>query len=185
MLTLKKLVEQYLPLANKLAFQKKKNLPKHIDIEDLRSAAYLGLVEAANRYNPDVGVNFSTFAYPRINGAIIDYLRDLGWFKKGNSHYILSLDSSESGYECTLSDTIKAKKESNDCMEILEEISRNLDDQAKSVLKHYFIDELSMQEVGDKFGVSEGRISQLIKEYKSRICSECDKDFVFEFGRVA
>ena len=167
------LVEQYVPLANKLAFQRKKTLPRFIDIEDLRSAAYLGLVEAANRFNPDLGICFSTFAYPRINGAIIDHLRDLGWLKKGESCSITSLDAPVADSETNvLGELIAAKEERHDEEEILEVISQNLDDQAKVVLGHYFIDEMSMKTIGEKFGVTEGRISQLIKEYKSRIRSD-------------
>jgi len=166
------LVEQYVPLANKIVFQKKKSLPCFIDVEDLRSAAYLGLVEAANRYNPDFGVCFSTFAYPRINGAIIDYLRNQGWMKRGGTCRIISLDAPMSDNDSyVLRDTIEAKEEITDQEEILEVISLKMDNHAKSVLRHYFIDELSMKEVGDKFGVTEGRISQLIKQYKEKIRS--------------
>ncbi len=170
MSNISQLVEQYIPLANKLAYQKIKSLPRNIDIEDLRSAAYLGLVEAANRYKSELGVCFSTFAYPRISGAIIDYLREQGWMKRGDTCRILSLDTTlVNNEDCVLGDTVEAKEERRDQEEILEVISLNLDGQAKSVLKHYFIDDLSMKEVGDKFGITEGRISQLIKQYKSRI----------------
>lgn len=162
------LVEQYIPLANKIAYQKKRSLPRFIDIEDLRSAAYLGLVEAASRYNPELGICFSTFAYPRINGAILDYVRSQGWLKRGDTCYIVSLDAPLTEESCVLGDAIEAKEECNQ-EEIFEVISSDLDNQAKSVLRCYFIDELSMKEVGQKFGVSEGRISQLIKEYKDRI----------------
>ena len=171
------LFRSYVPLANKLALQRKKTLPRFIDIEDLRSAAYLGLVEAANRFNPDMGNCFSTFAYPRINGAIIDYLRDLGWLKKGDSCSIASLDAPVADSETNvLGDSIAAKEERQDDEEMLEVISQNLDDQAKTVLGHYFIDEMSMKQIGEKFGVTEGRISQLIKEYKARIRSDWTED---------
>jgi len=43
--------------------------------ENLHSAGVLGLVEAANSFNPGMGVAFRTFAYPRIRGAIVDELR--------------------------------------------------------------------------------------------------------------
>jgi RNA polymerase sigma factor for flagellar operon FliA len=43
--------------------------------ENLQSAGILGLVEAANSYDPGQGVPFRTFAYPRIRGAIVDELR--------------------------------------------------------------------------------------------------------------
>lgn len=176
-MTTTQLVEQYVPLANKLAYQKKKSMPRCIDIEELRSAAYLGLVEAASRYNAALGVCFSTYAYPRISGAITDYLRELGWMKRGGTYNILSLNAPMVEDEgMVLGDTVADKEEKHDQEEILEVISLKMDDQAKAVLRHYFIDELSMKEVGARFGVTEGRISQLIKQYKERIRGEWSED---------
>ena len=43
--------------------------------ENLHSAGVLGLVEAANSFDPSLGIAFRTFAYPRIRGAIVDELR--------------------------------------------------------------------------------------------------------------
>jgi len=48
---------------------------EHIAYEELVSLANAGLAEAAHRYEPDRGVQFSTFAWYRVNGAIIDGLR--------------------------------------------------------------------------------------------------------------
>lgn len=50
-------------------------LPDGVDIENLESAGILGLVEAAQQFDPNRGVPFKTFAYQRIRGAIIDELR--------------------------------------------------------------------------------------------------------------
>lgn len=50
-------------------------LPDHIDRENLESAGVLGLVEAAGQFDPTRGVQFRTFAYARIRGAILDELR--------------------------------------------------------------------------------------------------------------
>jgi RNA polymerase sigma factor FliA len=49
-------------------------LPMSIDLDNLEAAGTLGLVEAANRYQPERGA-FRTFAYTRIRGAIFDELR--------------------------------------------------------------------------------------------------------------
>ncbi len=165
----KLLVEQYVPLAKKLAYQKKKVLPRFIDVEDLRSAAYMGLVEAASRYDNTLGVAFSTYAYPRISGAIHDYLRQQGYVKDGCYSTVRSLDAMISD-DASLVDMI-ASKEDTSAEECFDSMTVDLDDKAKSVLRHYFIDECSMKEVGQKFGVSESRISQLISEYKSHIQS--------------
>ncbi|MCR9291400.1 MAG: sigma-70 family RNA polymerase sigma factor [bacterium] len=43
--------------------------------DSLNSAGVVGLVEAANNYDPRSGTAFRTFAYPRIRGAIVDELR--------------------------------------------------------------------------------------------------------------
>lgn len=50
-------------------------LPGFVDTENLESAGVLGLVEAASQFDPARGVEFRTFAYHRIRGAILDELR--------------------------------------------------------------------------------------------------------------
>jgi RNA polymerase sigma factor (sigma-70 family) len=136
----------------------------------------MGLCEAASRFKADYGVAFSTFAYPRIFGAIHDYLRERGWGKKTQPRNALSLDApSNSDEDCSFGDLLEAKVERND-EEFLEVVAHNLDKQAKDVLRYYFIDDYSMKEVGEKFGVSESRISQLIKKYKGQIASEWSKE---------
>ena len=45
--------------------------------EDLESAGLVGLVEALDGYDPGRGVRFMTFAYLRVRGSIVDYLRSL------------------------------------------------------------------------------------------------------------
>ncbi len=45
--------------------------------EDLLGQAILGLLEAIDRYDPDVGAKFETFAYYRIRGAILDLVRKM------------------------------------------------------------------------------------------------------------
>lgn len=51
------------------------SLPDYVDNENLESAGILGLVEAAGQYDPNRGTAFTTFAYQRIRGAILDELR--------------------------------------------------------------------------------------------------------------
>jgi RNA polymerase sigma factor (sigma-70 family) len=130
----------------------------------------MGLVEAASRFKPELGIAFSTFSYPRISGAINDYLRELGWGKKSDPVASVSLDiPNEQGV--TKADLIEAKADQGQ-EELFEAITVNFNDQAKEMLRNYFIDESSMREVGQKFNVSESRISQLIKQYKDRIRKE-------------
>lgn len=50
-------------------------LPPHLDQQDLISAAVIGLINAADRFDPSRGVLFKTFAEQHIRGTIIDELR--------------------------------------------------------------------------------------------------------------
>lgn len=50
-----------------------------VSTEDLVSHAIIGLINAVDRYDPDMGTPFEGFAMPRIRGAILDALRRLDW----------------------------------------------------------------------------------------------------------
>jgi RNA polymerase sigma factor for flagellar operon FliA len=54
-------------------------LPDHIMQEDLESYGVIGLIEAVSKFDYTRGVEFSTFALPRIKGEIYDYLRSKDW----------------------------------------------------------------------------------------------------------
>lgn len=47
--------------------------------DDLIGHAIIGLIDAVDRFEPDRGIKFETFAIPRIRGAVIDALRVLDW----------------------------------------------------------------------------------------------------------
>jgi RNA polymerase sigma factor FliA len=55
------------------------HLPQHILLEDLVNVGVLGLIEAADKYNPDKHASLQSFASFRIRGAIFDSLRGLDW----------------------------------------------------------------------------------------------------------
>lgn len=67
------LVERYTPLARRIAahFYAGRQVYE-IEIDEFRQYAMLGLLESLDRYDPDRGASFSTFAGHRIRGAILN-----------------------------------------------------------------------------------------------------------------
>ena len=69
------LILQYRPLAHKIASNLHKTLLKPLIFEDICSHAYIGLIDAIDKYNLSYDNKFITYAYVRIYGAIIDETR--------------------------------------------------------------------------------------------------------------
>jgi RNA polymerase sigma factor for flagellar operon FliA len=74
-----KLVLEHLPLAKAIAGRVQGSLPVHVDLDDMVHSGVLGLIDAANKFNSDMQVPFSSYAKHRIKGAILDGLRHLDW----------------------------------------------------------------------------------------------------------
>jgi len=62
-------------MANRLA----RRLPPQVEVSELIGVGVLGLIDAAGRYRPSLGVPFDAFARCRIHGAMLDALRGLDW----------------------------------------------------------------------------------------------------------
>jgi RNA polymerase sigma factor for flagellar operon FliA len=69
-------VERYLPLVGAIARTVSRGLPPSVEIDELMNDGVIGLIAAAQRYDPDRGVGFSTYAGHRIRGAMLDGLRE-------------------------------------------------------------------------------------------------------------
>jgi RNA polymerase sigma factor for flagellar operon FliA len=58
------------------------HVPSFMNRDDMRSAGMLGLIDAANKFDPGKNILFKTFAEHRIRGAILDEMRKLDWFSR-------------------------------------------------------------------------------------------------------
>lgn len=77
-----RMIEANMPLVNFLVERMKTQVPAFVSRDDLRSAAMVGLIDAASRFDPKRGVLFKTFAERRVRGAIFDEVRRMDWFSR-------------------------------------------------------------------------------------------------------
>lgn len=73
------LVETHLPLVRHLA---RRYAERGEPMEDVIQAGTIGLIQAVDRFEPDRGVAFSTYAVPTVVGAIRRHFRDATWSMK-------------------------------------------------------------------------------------------------------
>jgi RNA polymerase sigma factor for flagellar operon FliA len=71
-----------LPIVHHVVAEVARRVPRHVERDDLMSAAMLGLVQAARAFDPDRGIPFSSFARTRIKGAVLDELRSRDWLTR-------------------------------------------------------------------------------------------------------
>lgn len=70
-----RMITEHMPIARRIALRLARNTSLSSQADDVVSVAMMGLVEAANRYDPKNGEPFGAFAQKRIRGAVLDELR--------------------------------------------------------------------------------------------------------------
>ena len=76
------LIAEYMPYAASIASRVYQSLSSVVEYEEVLCTARMGLLEAAKRFDEAQEVDFKTFAYYRIKGAIYDGLRKAGWIPR-------------------------------------------------------------------------------------------------------
>ena len=161
------LILNHLSLADKIAYSRKRSVPSFVDLDELKSAAYYGLVDAASKFNPKYK-SFSGYAAIRITGSIFDFLRELGWGSKCQYNVMLCGDNSP--LDCW------EAKEPEDDLELFKEVIKNLKEVEKQIFFWYYGEGYNMREIGNKLDVSESRISQIIKQCKDQLKKQWSRE---------
>lgn len=206
-LTRDQLIEQYRPYVRNIVGKIIKNMSRTVEFDDLVGYGELGLIEAADRFDPKFNVNFMTFAYYRIRGAVYDGLRSMGWISRSHyaklryeeraNAYLSSVhDRNASNAPSSLNDEVNQigdvisslasifitsldasdhlqveseDRESNpheqvefsQAREVLKEALFKLPEQERQLLEFYYYKDMTLQEAGEKLGLSKSWASRL------------------------
>ena len=88
-----RLVMEHVGLVKTLAQRLAQRLPSQVEMNDLVSVGVLGLIDAATRYRASTGVPFDAFARRRVQGAMLDALRELDWAPRSLRRMRRDMDS--------------------------------------------------------------------------------------------
>ena len=120
------LVMQHVPLVKTLAQRLAQRLPSQVEVADLIGVGVIGLIDAATRYKPTLGVPFDAFARRRVQGAMLDSLRELDWAPRSLRRLRRDVDAAIGGLRRKLGRDPEEK-------EIAEEMSLSLADYEKTL----------------------------------------------------
>lgn len=73
------IVEHYHDLVERVATKLSRKLPKTVSLNDLMGYGYFGLIDAVEKFEPERGFKFETYAARRVHGSILDGLRSNDW----------------------------------------------------------------------------------------------------------
>lgn len=154
-----------------------------------------GLSEAIDRFDPDFGTKFETYAIQRIRGKIIDELRKLQIKPRANYqnrdpnrvvYRNVSIDQPyDSDESFTLSDIIPSEYElpdeefhSLERKELLVQAIKDLSERDRLIITLYYYEHMNYKEIAKILDITVSRVSQLhskiMKELKKTIEKEYD-----------
>ena len=153
------LINSHMPLAICLAKRKKRSVGRNIYYEELESAAYRGLVDAAQKYEAVRG-EFPRYAAPRIIGEMEDYLRELQW---GNKTRPVSVKSIQDV------DTNVLVETKNDIDVAIAAMMKYVPEEAQQIFSWYYHDEMTLEQIGDKLDLTRSGVFKIMQRYKNQI----------------
>jgi RNA polymerase sporulation-specific sigma factor len=162
-------------LAYSIAHKYRQKVSSFIDFEDLKSTCLLGLVKAANSFDEEKEVQFSTYAYKIIQNEILSLI------KRETKHLkVYSLDDIIAD-DISFIELISDNQNLEEQFILLSEINKlksyinSLPDILKSIV-NYTLKGLSQQEIGKNLNISQSQVSRLYYQALNLLRIEFDKE---------
>jgi len=173
---------QYMPYANKISRYLYGKLPDNITFDEIQSYAFTGLLEAIERYDPARNDSFEGYAAKRIKGAVYDELRHFDfvprWAKENRFIEMQSIEEIRDA-EMISSDSSQSYTDQNmqqpdfapdvDEKIFIAELLKKLSKFERKVIYLYYWQGLTMKEIGQSVGYTEGGISIVLKRAIDRL----------------
>ena len=163
------LVVEHMHLADAYAKKLHRRIPKYITLDELKSAAYEGLIHATKNY--DFSRPFFRYASSFVYGSIIDYIRNVSKSRcVKNAVKFTSMDEMKNSDDTPLSSSIGFEENNFDhTSEFFSNLKNILNERELIVIQEYFVNNLFLSEIGNILNVKESRASQIFMSAKKKI----------------
>lgn len=132
--------------------------------------AYLGLVQAAKDFQPEQGVQFFTYARHRIRGAIWDGYRTRTGRRRFDGSFIPDpVGPYPERFDPPSTDRPYGYLEDAELRRALVAAIGKLDDRERLVVTLHYFEGVPFRQIGELFGVTESRVSQLDRQATERL----------------
>lgn len=202
-----KLVVDNLHIVKRIVGRMASNVSSYVAYDDLMNCGVIGLIDAVEKFDVSKKVRFATYAYMRVKGEVLDYLRKLDWASNSLRHKIKRIEEGyrileqkgepvndekvaeflhmdvdemnkviENSYTFNLiyideilgdgeiaknGESIEEKIENSEIKQKLLDSIDHLSDKEKKIISMYYVDELTLKEIGMIMNLSESRICQI------------------------
>ena len=171
------LIRNYLPLVEFLAGR----LGRHVHASyraDLYSFGVEGLMDAIDKFRPEMGNRFETYGSVRIRGAMSDGIRKMSWLPRGaenrSSRVIetvvpVDFQAARTSVGVRLQDCLSDRTAGTPFDGLMLEADhdevaaaiRELPDRERTVVFEHYYAQKQLKEIGRDMGVTESRVCQL------------------------
>jgi RNA polymerase sigma factor FliA len=172
------LVEKYSYLVKFCVRRMGMFLPPHVEQDDLMSEGIIGLIDAIEKYNPEKGADFPTYATLRIRGAIIDSLRQKDWIPRNIRELAKDIDKAKMRLE-----NDKGRTPTLD--ELAEHMQMSPNKLSYHMNKIKNAEVVSLDEMVKLSGSFESNLSQPHREESESVEAEVEKKERIEILKVA
>ena len=191
--TLKKqIIMNYTNLVHYVIYNSKFVSQTILEDSDYYQFGIEGLSEAIDRFDPDYGTKFETYAIQRIRGKILDEIRKVQvkprkvasdnnekyYYTNVSLHKPIGQDESSLLYETipdTDTDVPDVTAEKNEEKALLIEAIKDLNERDRQILSLYYFENLNYKEISEILGITVSRVSQIhskiIKMLKTKLTS--------------
>lgn len=159
---------KYRPLSISLAVRFVEKLAKagfRLNLDEAVQEAALGLLDAIERYDPEIGNRFITYAPHRIRGHLMDWLRRINGRTPRVEIFVCDPDDVTRQAGGALDPALTALDDAEEPRHIL----RSLSDRDRDLMIRHVIDGQTLKQCAAAHQISESRVSQIVAEVRERL----------------